>query len=52
MARDVAITAELEELGWTVVRLWDLDVLQDPAAAAARVIDVLRRKGLQYSPPP
>ena len=32
--RDRKVTRELEELGWVVLRFWDIDVLSDPAKAA------------------
>ncbi len=34
IGRDRRIDAELHGLGWEVLRLWDLDVLADPAGAA------------------
>ena len=37
IARDARYTAELEEAGWTVLRLWESDIRQDPEAAADRV---------------
>lgn len=36
--RDKQVDEALEALGWEVLRLWDLDVLADPDAAAAEVI--------------
>jgi DNA mismatch endonuclease (patch repair protein) len=44
MARDVRVNAELKRAGWAVVRLWDLEVLRDPAAAARRVARALSRR--------
>lgn len=35
--RDRRSTALAQEAGWTVVRLWECDVLADPAKAAAAV---------------
>lgn len=35
--RDEAQTAMLEELGWTVLRLWETDIRKDPDAAAREV---------------
>jgi DNA mismatch endonuclease (patch repair protein) len=43
VARDERVNAELRAAGWTVVRLWDLDVLLDPQAAAGVVKDALTR---------
>jgi DNA mismatch endonuclease (patch repair protein) len=37
MQRDQEVTATLVANGWTVVRLWESDVLASPAAAADRV---------------
>jgi DNA mismatch endonuclease (patch repair protein) len=35
--RDARVDAQLAELGWEVIRLWDFEVEQDPAGCAARV---------------
>jgi len=35
--RDRRVDAELQALGWEVLRLWDLDVLADPTGAAELV---------------
>jgi DNA mismatch endonuclease (patch repair protein) len=42
-ARDRRVDAELEALGWRVLRLWDDDVDRDPGAAARRVLDALEQ---------
>jgi DNA mismatch endonuclease (patch repair protein) len=42
-ARDRRANRELERGGWTVVRLWDLEVLEDPSLAASRVADALSK---------
>lgn len=42
-ARDRRISRELRRAGWTVVRLWETDVLRDPEAAADRVEAATRR---------
>lgn len=39
MRRDHEVTTTLRERGWTVIRLWESDVLADPDAAAQRVLD-------------
>lgn len=44
-ARDRVVDRELRWLGWTVVRIWDLDVLSDPAAACDKVVKALRLAG-------
>ena len=36
-ARDKRVDQQLQDLGWTVVRLWDFEVQADPAQAADRV---------------
>jgi DNA mismatch endonuclease, patch repair protein len=43
--RDAEVTAALTGAGWTVVRLWESDVLRDPAAAAARVLATIHSRG-------
>jgi DNA mismatch endonuclease (patch repair protein) len=43
MERDQEVTARLREEGWTVVRLWESDILADPDVAATKVIDALRK---------
>jgi DNA mismatch endonuclease (patch repair protein) len=35
--RDGRINGELTEAGWRVIRLWEGDILKNPAGAAARV---------------
>jgi DNA mismatch endonuclease (patch repair protein) len=45
MERDREVTAQLAERGWTVVRLWESDILADPEAAATKVLDALRKSG-------
>ena len=40
-ARDRKVDAELEELGWAVIRLWDFEVEADPRLAAQSVAAVL-----------
>lgn len=39
MRRDREVTTTLREQGWTVIRLWESDILADPTAAAQRVLD-------------
>ena len=40
-ARDRRVDAELAELGWRVLRLWDFEVEADAEAAAERVASLL-----------
>ena len=40
-ARDRRTNAELLEGGWALIRLWDFEVLEDPAGSAAKVIDLV-----------
>lgn len=44
-ARDRLVDHQLRQLGWRIVRIWDLDVLSDPAAACDRVAKALRAAG-------
>jgi G:T-mismatch repair DNA endonuclease (very short patch repair protein) len=39
--RDEAQTAELEAMGWTVVRVWETDVIRNPSAAVSIVLSSL-----------
>lgn len=41
MTRDLEVTERLESDGWTVVRLWEHDVLADPTAAARKVLQAI-----------
>ena len=41
MRRDREVTRELAAAGWTVIRIWESEVLADPEAAASRVIKAL-----------
>lgn len=41
VARDQRVTAELEQLGWIVVRLWETDILRDTASCVNEVVDAL-----------
>lgn len=43
MARDREVTEALRAQGWTVVRLWEHDVLRDPSACAEEVRRALAR---------
>jgi DNA mismatch endonuclease (patch repair protein) len=37
--RDHEVTARLRDQGWTVIRLWESDILANPDTAAERVLD-------------
>jgi len=41
--RDREVTAALREQGWTVLRLWEHDVLRDPDGCARTVLDTIDR---------
>src|ERR1044072_6014796 len=41
--RDARVNAQLADLGWEVVRLWDCEVEQDAAGCASRVASALER---------
>jgi DNA mismatch endonuclease (patch repair protein) len=43
VTRDREVTEKLHREGWTVVRLWEHDVLVDPAAAARKVLQAVGR---------
>lgn len=45
MIRDRQSTRSLLDQGWTVIRFWESDILQDPVAAAHHVLDMLDRRG-------
>jgi DNA mismatch endonuclease (patch repair protein) len=42
-ARDETVNAELSELGWTVLRLWDFEVEQDLEGCVSRIRKALSR---------
>jgi DNA mismatch endonuclease (patch repair protein) len=42
MARDREITEALRANGWTVIRLWEHDVLRDPVGSAEQIRQALR----------
>jgi DNA mismatch endonuclease (patch repair protein) len=43
--RDRVVTAQLQSEGWCVLRLWDLDVVRDPEAAADSIAEALAARG-------
>ena len=45
MERDRQRTELLEVAGWTVIRLWETDILADAEGAAAPIIALLRARG-------
>jgi DNA mismatch endonuclease (patch repair protein) len=42
--RDREQTAQLTQLGWLVIRVWETDVLRDPEAAALHVAAIVRER--------
>lgn len=42
MARDREVTEALRANGWTVIRLWEHDVLRDPVGSAEQIRQALR----------
>jgi DNA mismatch endonuclease, patch repair protein len=42
-ARDDRVNAELRRAGWSVLRLWDFEVVADPEGAALKVRDLLEK---------
>ena len=52
MERDREVTARLTEEGWTVVRVWESDILADPDVAAKKIVDALgspKARGGEFS---
>jgi DNA mismatch endonuclease (patch repair protein) len=43
--RDVRVTTECRKAGWRVVRLWEHEVLKNPARACDKVRQTLSRAG-------
>jgi DNA mismatch endonuclease (patch repair protein) len=41
--RDREVTTALREQGWTVLRLWEHDILHDPDGCARAVLDAIKR---------
>jgi DNA mismatch endonuclease (patch repair protein) len=50
MERDREVDAALEAGGWLVLRLWDDEVVKDPAHCVERVLDALAANGRDLSP--
>jgi DNA mismatch endonuclease (patch repair protein) len=44
-ARDAYVNARLKSAGWTVIRLWESEILDDVRSAADRVVDCVRAAG-------
>lgn len=42
--RDRRYDKELKNLGWSVIRIWELDILKAPSEAAAKVMSVILSK--------
>lgn len=40
--RDTRTNGRLREMGWTVLRFWETDILADPEVVALQVVDLLR----------
>jgi DNA mismatch endonuclease, patch repair protein len=47
--RDWQITSDLQEMGWTVLRVWESQIEADPGAVAQIVVATLRGRAL-YAP--
>ena len=43
MRRDQEVNEQLAAAGWTVVRIWESKVLEDPQKAADRILDALSK---------
>lgn len=54
--RDRSVNKVLRQMGWKVIRIWDLDVISDPRGACERVVHALRAagwpRGSKLLPPP
>lgn len=50
VARDREVDLALTGAGWSVVRLWESEVLKDPTAAVQRVVDALSAGHLRPRP--
>lgn len=48
-ARDLETTRQLEDEGWTVIRIWEHEPAED---AAARLLDLVRSMRASGAPPP
>lgn len=44
MARDVRNTIDLENMGWTVMRFWESDIMCGPEACVVRVMNDIKKK--------
>lgn len=49
-ARDKRVNRLLRKLGWTVLRMWDLDILSDPSTATRSVREILKQLGWRAPP--
>jgi len=45
VARDREVDTILQDMGWTVLRFWDLEVKADPSTCSSKVADALRAHG-------
>lgn len=43
--RDKEVNRQLRELGWSVIRIWDVDVIENKERAATVVVSMLRKLG-------
>lgn len=49
MQRDIEITQRLESQGWTVIRLWEHEVVKDLDSCINRIADRLLNKGIDLT---
>jgi DNA mismatch endonuclease (patch repair protein) len=49
-ARDRLVNARLAEAGWSVLRIWDVELIKDPLGALGRVTRTLAAAGRQEQP--
>lgn len=48
--RDRLANEELHSRGWTVLRFWDFEIREDPAACLAKIVATLREAGRPLPP--
>jgi DNA mismatch endonuclease (patch repair protein) len=46
VARDRRVDAELSDLGWSVMRVWDFEVSKDLVGVVERVVELLDESGI------
>lgn len=52
VARDKVVDRALRKMGWSVIRVWDLEVISDTLKAISLITDSLRRRGWRRTEAP